>query len=199
MRDSRVKPSATNREGPAEVELLRRQVEYLRALVHTDELTGLSNLRHFNQTLNLELERTRRSAQPTCLILVDIDNFKEVNDRYGHEVGNLVLCHLSQLLRRGIRRLDTACRLGGDEFAIVLPGTGLSQGFSLAERLRALLRRSPFAMGRIHLHVRASMGVGVYEADAGELSQREFVEAVDQLLYTSKRDGFNAVSRPRPT
>ena len=87
------------RDTHSEVELLRRQIQYLRTLVHTDELTGLSNLRHFNETLSLELERTRRSNQPTCLILMDLDNFKEVNDSYGHEVGNLVLCHLAGLMR----------------------------------------------------------------------------------------------------
>ena len=176
------------RDSHTEVELLRRQIQYLRTLVHTDELTGLSNLRHFSETLSLELERTRRSKQPTCLILMDIDKFKEVNDNYGHEVGNLVLCHLASLMRRAIRRLDTPCRFGGDEFAIILPGTGLDQGIALAERLRTLIQRSPFESGRIRLEIGASTGVGDYKAKDGELTEREFVEGVDQLLYRSKRN-----------
>ncbi|MCY4181650.1 MAG: GGDEF domain-containing protein, partial [Gammaproteobacteria bacterium] len=128
MRDRKRQPSAPSREEPPEVEQLRKQVEYLRALVHTDELTGLSNLRHFNETLSLELERTRRSKQPSCLILLDLDNFKAVNDDHGHEVGNSVLCHFAKVIRQTIRRLDTPCRLGGDEFAIILPATNLEQG-----------------------------------------------------------------------
>lgn len=188
MRDRESQPPPPDEEALTDVELLRRQVKYLRTLVHTDELTGLSNLRHFNETLGLELERTRRTSQPTCLILMDLDNFKEVNDNYGHEVGNSVLGHLSDLMRRAIRRLDTPCRFGGDEFAIILPGTGLDQGIALAERLRTLIRNSPFEMGSIRLEIGASMGVGVYEAERGDLSESEFIEGVDRLLYQSKRN-----------
>ena len=196
MRDRKHQPPATDQEGLSDVELLRRQVEYLRALVHTDELTGLSNLRHFNETLGLELERTRRTAQPTCLILMDLDHFKGVNDAYGHEIGNSVLCHFAELIRRAIRRLDTPCRYGGDEFAIILPGTGLEQGIALAERLRSLIQRSPFEMGSIRVQIGASMGVGVYEAGTDELGEREFIEGVDRLLYLSKRKEPGRICHP---
>ncbi len=179
------------REALSDVEMLRRQVEYLRALVHTDELTGLSNLRHFKHALSLELERTRRSARPTGLILMDLDNFKEVNDNYGHEIGNSVLCHLAGLIRRGTRRLDTPCRCGGDEFAVILPDTGPEQAIGLAERLGALIRRSPFRMGRIRLRVGASMGIGVYGTEHAELADRQFFAQVDRLLYLAKRGERN--------
>lgn len=196
MRNCKYQPPVADQEGLSEVELLRRQVEYLRTLVHTDELTGLSNLRHFNKTLSLELERTRRTGQPTCLILMDLDNFKEVNDNHGHEVGNSVLCHLAKLIRSATRRLDTPCRFGGDEFAIILPGTGLEQGIGLAERLRTLIRGTPFEMGRIRLQIGASMGVGVYEAEGEDRSEREFVEGVDRLLYLSKRKERGRICHP---
>ncbi len=196
MRNREHRPPASDQEELSDVELLRKQVEYLRALVHTDELTGLSNLRHFNETLGLELERTRRTGQPTCLILMDLDNFKEVNDNYGHEVGNSVLRHFAEVIRQAIRRLDTPCRCGGDEFAIVLPGTGLKPGIGLAERLRALIKRSPFEMGSIRIQIGASMGVGVYEAEGGEISEREFVEGVDRLLYLSKREEPGRICHP---
>ena len=196
MRNRENQPPVTDQEGLSEVELLRRQVDYLRTLVHTDELTGLSNLRHFNETLSLELERTRRTTQPTCLILMDLDNFKEVNDNHGHEVGNSVLCHLAELIRSATRRLDTPCRFGGDEFAVILPGTGLEQGIGLAERLRTLIQHSPFEMGRIRLQIGASMGVGVYEAEGEDRSEREFVEGVDRLLYLSKRKERGRICHP---
>ena len=196
MRNRKHQPPVTHQEGLSEVELLRRQVEYLRTLVLTDELTSLSNLRHFNETLSLELERTRRTGQPTCLILMDLDNFKEVNDNHGHEVGNSVLCHLAELIRSATRRLDTPCRFGGDEFAVILPGTGLEQGIGLAERLRTLIRRTPFEMGRIRLQIGASMGVGVYEADGKDRTEREFVEGVDRLLYLSKRNERGRICHP---
>lgn len=196
MRNCKYQPPVTDQEGLSEVELLRRQVEYLRTLVHTDELTGLSNLRHFKETLSLELERTRRTGQPTCLILMDLDNFKEVNDNHGHEVGNSVLCHLAKLIRSATRRLDTPCRFGGDEFAVILPGTGLEQGIGLAERLRTLIRGTPFEMGRIRLQIGASMGVGVYEAESEDRSEREFVKDVDRLLYLSKRKERGRICHP---
>ncbi len=196
MRHRKHQPPATEQEKLSDIELLRKQIEYLRALVHTDELTGLSNLRHFNETLSLELERTRRTGQPTCLILMDLDNFKEVNDNYGHEVGNSVLCHLAELIRSATRRLDTPCRFGGDEFAVILPGTGLEQGIGLAERLRTLIERSPFKRGSIKRQISASLGVGVYEAEGEDLSEREFVEGVDRLLYLSKRKERGRICHP---
>ena len=186
MRDSENQPP--DQGGQSEIELLRKQVEYLRTLVHTDELTGLSNLRHFNDTLSLELERTRRSGQPTCLILLDIDNFKAVNDNYGHEVGNSVLCHLAGVIRRTLRRLDTPCRLGGDEFAIILPATNLEQGHSLANRLQSRLHRSPFRLGAIDLKIHASLGVGAYEPENSQITEATFFRTVDQLLYQSKQN-----------
>ncbi len=187
MGDREHQPSETGREDPPEVELLRKQVEYLRALVHTDELTGLSNLRHFNETLSLELERTRRSKQPTCLILLDLDNFKAVNDNHGHEVGNSVLCHFAKVIRQTIRRLDTPCRLGGDEFAIILPATNLEQGTRLTKRLQSQLHQNPFKPGKIHLQIHTSMGMGVYGIGNVETPEDDFFGQVDQLLYAAKR------------
>ena len=187
MGDREHQPPETDRAALAEVERLRKQVEYLRALVHTDELTGLSNLRHFNETLSLELERTRRSKQPSCLILLDLDNFKAVNDNHGHEVGNSVLCHFAKVIRQTIRRLDTPCRLGGDEFAIILPATNLEQGTALTKRLQNQLHRTPFQLGQIHLQIHTSMGLGVYGAGDAETPEDDFFGQVDQLLYAAKR------------
>ncbi len=196
MGDREHQPPETGRAALSELERLRKQVEYLRALVHTDELTGLSNLRHFNETLSLELERTRRSKQPTCLILLDLDNFKAVNDNHGHEVGNSVLCHFAKVIRQTIRRLDTPCRLGGDEFAIILPATNLEQGTRLTKRLQSQLHQNPFKLGRIHRQIHTSMGIGAYKAGDSGVSQRDFFTGVDQLLYASKRNNADSIAIP---
>ncbi|MCY4305534.1 MAG: GGDEF domain-containing protein, partial [Aestuariivita sp.] len=102
-------------------------------------------------------------------------------------VGNSVLCHFAKVIRQTIRRLDTPCRLGGDEFAIILPTTNLEQGTALTKRLQSLIQRSPFETENICIRVRASMGIGIYEATADQFSEKKFVEDVDRLLYLSKR------------
>ncbi len=98
-----------------ELQRLREENQELAALVRTDELTGLFNFRYFLQAVELEMERSRRSDQPTTLIMMDIDHFKEVNDQHGHEVGNLTLAHVAKVIRNAIRRLDIPCRYGGED------------------------------------------------------------------------------------
>lgn len=176
----------------AEVERLREEVKQLAALVRTDELTGLFNYRYFSQALSLEMERTRRSGQPTCLIMCDLDHFKSINDVHGHEVGNLVLCHVSNLIRKTIRRLDIPCRYGGEEFALILPDTTLEQGIRFANRLRLIIENSPVKAGDLVLGIEASLGVDVYES-GDQLTEKEFVDKVDGFLYTAKQEGRNRV------
>ena len=93
----------------------QEEIRQLAALVRTDELTRMFNFRYFNQALSLEVERTRRSGQPTCLIMLGLDHFKAVNDAYGHEAGNVVLGHIFGLVKKTVRRLDIPCRCGGEE------------------------------------------------------------------------------------
>ena len=145
-----------------EVNLLREKVKQLAALVRTDELTGLFNYRYFSQALSLEMERTRRSGQPTCLIMCDLDHFKSINDVHGHEVGNAVLSHVSNLIRKTTRRLDIPCRYGGEEFVLILPDTTLHQGVRFANRLRLIIENSSVKAGDLVLGIEASFGVDVY-------------------------------------
>lgn len=176
----------------AEVLRLREEVKQLSNMVRTDELTGLFNFRYFNQALSLEMERTRRSGQSTCLIMFDLDHFKDVNDVHGHEVGNIVLKHIAALVKKTVRRLDIPCRYGGEEFTIVLPDTTLRQGVRFANRLRLIVENSPVNTGSSVLGIEASFGVDVYNP-GNTMSENEFVEKVDGFLYLAKQQGRNQV------
>jgi len=176
----------------SEVARLQEEVKQLAALVRTDELTRLFNFRYFNQALSLEMERTRRSGQPTCLIMLDLDHFKAINDAYGHEVGNIVLSHISNLIRKTIRRLDIPCRYGGEEFTIILPDTTLKQGVRFANRLRLIIENSPVKASDVLLGIEASFGVDVYSR-GDQLTEKEYVEKVDGFLYMAKQEGRNRV------
>lgn len=176
----------------SEVMRLREEVRKLSDMVRTDELTDLFNFRYFNQALSLEMERTRRSSQPTCLIMFDLDHFKDVNDMHGHEVGNAVLKHVAALVKKTVRRLDIPCRYGGEEFTIILPDTTLQQGVRFANRLRLIIENSPVKASESILGIEASFGVDVYSRGSS-LAENEFVEKADGFLYLAKKQGRNQV------
>lgn len=176
----------------SEVNRLKEEIKQLAALVRTDELTRLFNFRYFNQALSLEMERTRRSGQPTCLIMLDLDHFKAVNDAYGHEAGNVVLGHISNLIKKTVRRLDIPCRYGGEEFTIILPDTTLRQGVRFANRLRLIIENSPAKTSDALLGIEASFGVDVY-TKGDQLTEKEYVQKVDSFLYLAKQEGRNKV------
>ncbi|HIA58673.1 MAG TPA: GGDEF domain-containing protein [Gammaproteobacteria bacterium] len=180
-----------------EVKRLQEEIRRLSALVRTDELTKLFNFRYFTLALSLEMERTRRSGQPTCLIMLDLDHFKAINDVHGHEVGNVVLSHISDLIRKAIRRLDIPCRYGGEEFTLILPDTTLEQGIRFANRLRVIIENTPVQTLSMQLEIGASFGVDVY-ARGDQISEKEFVEKVDGFLYLAKQEGRNQVCHEKP-
>lgn len=201
MGDNQADNSSTSKPCPAgdencthlsEVLRLQEEVQRLAAQVRTDELTRLFNFRYFNQALSLEMERSRRSGQSTCLIMLDLDHFKSINDAYGHEAGNIVLRHVADLVQKTIRRLDIPCRYGGEEFTIILPDTTLRQGVRFANRLRLIIKNSPIKIGDVLLGIEASFGVDVYNR-GDRLSEKDFIEKVDGLLYRAKQGGRNRV------
>jgi diguanylate cyclase (GGDEF)-like protein len=157
----------------------------------TDELTDLANRRRFSETLKLEVRRAERFGHPLALVLADLDDFKLVNDRFGHQAGDEVLRRFAAVMRECVRDVDLAARYGGEEFALLLPDTGLEGAGRLAERLaesfNGLVLRDP-----VHgdLRVTASFGVAAYpEATTSD----ELLAAADRALYAAKAAGKNRV------
>ena len=185
-------PSCTHLAALSE---LRRENHELSTQVRTDPLTGLFNHRHFRESLDAELERTLRSGQPTALIMVDLDHFKQVNDRWGHEVGNQALQHAAACMREVMRRIDILCRYGGEEFSIIAPGTGLAGAVKAAERLRLMLEESPLETEQGTLLLTASLGVAVHTS-LHPLTAEVLVRQADAHLYQAKHNGRNQVGHP---
>ena len=172
-----------------------RRVEQ-QALV--DGLTGLANRRLSTAALEKELARAERFGEPLALVLTDIDDFKLINDRWGHPTGDEVLKLFAKTLRESVREIDLAGRWGGEEFALLLPGTDLEGGRELAERVRRKLARKKFlAPDGERIRVTASFGVAAFP---DVKSQDELVAASDGALYEAKHSGKNrvAVAGPLP-
>jgi diguanylate cyclase (GGDEF)-like protein len=161
----------------------------------TDELTGLFNRRRFQEAMATEVERSKRFGQPVGLVLLDLDDFKAVNDTYGHQQGDLVLREVARVLRETSREIDEPARYGGEELAVVLPGTDLEGAYNLAERVRAGIEQLalPLLDGDGALRVTASFGVATLPGSADDM--RELVAAADEALYRAKRAGKNRTVR----
>jgi len=170
------------------------QLERTERSAMTDSLTRLFNRRHFNQALALEIRRSHRYSLRLSLLMLDLDAFKTLNDRYGHLFGDLVLQRVGRELRRAVRDADTPCRHGGEEFTVILPETDRLGGYAVAERIRQCIERS-FAerpVGGKLVEVSLSGGIASYPVDGEEPS--ELIARADQALYLAKRLGKNRIS-----
>ncbi len=162
----------------------------------TDELTGLFNHRRFQEVMAIEVERARRYGHEMGLIMLDIDNFKTVNDRHGHLQGDMVLREVARVLRQSSREIDEPARYGGEEMAVALPQTDLEGAYQFAERVRRRIEALEFALpnGSGKLRVTASFGVASLGA-AGDTDKDALVAAADGALYQAKRSGKNRTVR----
>jgi len=162
-----------------------------------DELTGLANRRRGDESLDAELARTGRMGGPVGLILADLDDFKVINDSYGHPSGDAVLRQFAEVLRESVREVDVAVRWGGEEFGVILPGTDTAGAVEVAERIRAALARRSIVSGDGEM-IRVTASFGVAASSRGMIAET-LVEAADEALYRAKRAGKDQVcSEPRP-
>ncbi len=170
----------------------------LLALTVTDQLTGLANRRQFDSALLREMDRTRRHGTPLACIAADLDGFKGINDRLGHQTGDKALQHVAALLRENSRRSDLVARYGGDEFAVILPHTTLDGAVRVAQKYLQKLQDSPFVHDGEALCLGLSMGV----AAAPEIPLQEpedLVREADRCMYAAKeRGGGQVVSLAAP-
>lgn len=167
------------------------QVGKLQSMAATDVLTGLTNRRQFNLRLQEELARARRHETPLSLALFDLDDFKRLNDFYGHPVGDRILQELGRRIRQNIRESDLAARYGGEEFALILPETGETEAYDLLERIRLMVAQTVFCLPDNPLTL--TISVGVAQLDPKQHTTFELVELADRALYEAKKSGKNQV------
>src|SRR5688500_6373219 len=157
----------------------------------TDSLTGCYNRRSFELQLERDLHLARRMRQPVSLIMLDLDNFKHINDQAGHDAGDVALCMLADNLRAELRAVDTPARFGGDECVVIVPQANTEGAVLVAERLRKRIEQTD---GPKFGRVTASFGVATFPNHAS--SRDSLVVAADRALYNSKNAGRNRVSSP---
>jgi diguanylate cyclase (GGDEF)-like protein len=162
----------------------------------TDDLTGLATHGHFQDLLSHEMDEVRRYRYPVGLIMLDIDNFKSVNDVYGHQQGDLVLRCVADALRTTKRDVDVAARYGGEEMALILPHTDLEGAYEMAERARMAIAAMeiPLIEGDGILRVTTSVGA----ASSLEGAKNDLIASADAALYVAKREGKNRTVRAEP-
>jgi two-component system cell cycle response regulator len=157
----------------------------------TDGLTHLANRRRFDEELATETARVRRHDRELSLLMLDVDDFKQVNDRYGHPTGDAVLFHVAQLIRERVRGHDLAARIGGEELAVLMPETNLQGARVLAEGLRHAIEQHVVDFAERHVRVTVSVGCAQFSRD--DADPAVFVERCDAQLYAAKAAGKNRV------
>jgi diguanylate cyclase len=174
----------------AEIGNLHSELDHASALARHDPLTDALNRKGLNEVLTREIAGMRRKDTPLCVALLDIDNFKMLNDRLGHETGDAALVHLAKIARECMRPVDSLARYGGEEFVILMPDTSLEQGIQTMTRLQRMLTKTFFMTGEEKILITFSAGVA--QMASGETGA-EAIKRADQAMYLAKRAGKNRV------
>jgi len=157
----------------------------LREQAIRDPLTGLLNRRFLEETLARDVYRAQRRNSPLCVAMLDLDDFKQFNDTFGHDAGDSLLRELGRVIREKLRKSDILCRYGGDEFVILLPQTEKNSALVVAKRLQEMMRKTQFLTDEgLNLNVRCSMGLATYPEDAK--SSHEIIRQADEMMYMVK-------------
>ena len=166
--------------------------EKLRQLAHTDESTGLYNKRRLLEQLDMEIARARRYGEIFSCFMIDIDDFKSINDRYGHQAGDDVLKQTGMLFKRSLRRSDFIARYGGEEFTVLLPRTNGAGAYRAAENLRSNFMEHAFTLPSAKVNITISIGITSCTT-FDRLDAQNIIRRADDALYRAKRSGKNRV------
>jgi diguanylate cyclase (GGDEF)-like protein len=169
----------------------RRARDAAIALSTIDSLTGLYNRAYFFAAIDREMQRSARSQRGFCLLMLDLDGLKPINDRFGHFEGDRVLRSIGEIIRHGVRRIDTAARYGGDEFVVLLPETDPTGAYILAEKIRS--GAAQLALATADERIPASLSIGVVASPADGSTVDDLMIAADRAMYEAKRRGKNQI------
>ncbi len=172
--------------------------ESMKIMAITDGLTGLFNHREFYQALRRELVRARRYRHAISLLIIDVDDFKQYNDRFGHPAGDQALQHISEILRKCARTTDVIARYGGEEFSIILPESSPAGALMVAERIKTEIASFNFIQD-ITLDIKLTVSIGIYTSDGGGVTEDQMVSYADEAAYTAKKSGKNRVVVKAPS
>jgi diguanylate cyclase (GGDEF)-like protein/PAS domain S-box-containing protein len=169
---------------------IREQNEKLEEMTMTDHLTGLSNRRAMHQVLDYLIDDFKRTKESFCILMIDLDNFKQINDRLGHDAGDTVLCGISRIFNESLRKIDFKARWGGEEFLISLPRTDTENGLIIGEKLLETVRNTVFEHNNIDIKMTFSGGLATYNR---KISMEILIKEADRALYKAKEAGKNKI------
>jgi diguanylate cyclase (GGDEF)-like protein len=168
-----------------------KMINALKRLTIEDALTGLYNSRHFYDQLDKEIKRSVRYSHPISLIFIDVDNLKEINDNYGHMIGDKILRRIAKRIKACLRSNDSAYRFAGDEFTLILPETTASKAKFVADRILSRFANESFVVNKLEIS-KITLSIGIAEYQLNEKNQ-QFVHRADLTMYEAKQQGGNRV------
>ncbi|HMH64395.1 MAG TPA: diguanylate cyclase, partial [Rhizomicrobium sp.] len=172
---------------------LRHNVQLSLEMAITDQLTGLHNRRYMSRHLDTLMSDAQKNGRPLAFVIMDIDFFKQVNDNYGHDIGDEVLKEFAARINANVRGIDLACRYGGEEFVVVMPDTDMAFAYNIAERLRQSIETTPIKISRAPGQLKITISIGIAKADGERDTADALLHRADQALYRAKRTGRNKV------